>query len=75
MRAMPLMPMAESLCMRTLWSRVSKAEDISRRTSMVPRLLLRPESRSEVMRVRTDSVDFWGWEALWNMLGMLLAVR
>ena len=37
-----------------------ESEDISRRTSMVPRLLFRPESRSEVMRVRADSVDLWG---------------
>ena len=37
-----------------------ESEDISRRMSMVPRLLLRPESRSEVMRIRADSVDVWG---------------
>ena len=78
LRVMPVMPMAESLCMRTLWSSLSKAEDMSRktrRTSMVPQLLLRPDSRSEVMRVRADSVDLWGRQALWKMLGILLVVR
>ena len=51
------MPMVESRWMSTLWSWVPKAEDMSRRTSMEPRLLFRPESRSEVMSVSADSVD------------------
>ena len=68
------MPMVESRWIRTLCSRVSKAEDMSRRTSMEPRLLFRPESKSEVMSVSTDSVDVWGRYTYGMPIGTLIDV-
>ena len=70
---MSVMPMVESRWMRMLLSRVSNAEDMSRRTSMEPRLLFTPESKSDVMSVSTDSVDFGeGMKYVWDFIGCKL---
>lgn len=75
LRAFPWIPMDERRWINILWSSVSNAADMSSRASIVPRLLLRPDRRSDVISVSADSVDLCGKYALCRILGILLSVR